>query len=64
MRSAVPPRLEKRVSRASLSTYPYSIVKEASGVDALKTEQERQEETFAPISIEPELSGSGRFLST
>ena len=28
---------------ASLSTYPYSIVKEASGVDALKTEEERQE---------------------
>ena len=29
MRSAVPHRLKKRVLRASLSTYPYSIVKDS-----------------------------------
>src|SRR5215217_6088236 len=38
MRSAVPPRSEKNACHASLSTYPYSIVKEAA---VAKTNAER-----------------------
>jgi hypothetical protein len=43
MRSAVARSFQKRAPCISLSTSPYSIVKETSGVDALKTEQEDQE---------------------
>jgi len=46
-----------------LSIYnPYSIVKETSGVDALKTEQERQGDKSLPA---PSLAlGTDGFLST
>ncbi len=42
MRSAATTRSLQRMTCISLSTYPYSIVNERMGSDALKTEQERQ----------------------
>jgi hypothetical protein len=50
--------LKKRVSCISFTTYPYSIVKETAGVNALKTEQERLEGNACRTLL------PGRFLST